>query len=75
VRYLVLIDSEGSRQARLFLATREPAGEFDAGAEEVLQMVHGLKPLRGATGPEWDAALAGHSPAERVGAQVFELDV
>jgi hypothetical protein len=75
VRYVVLIDCEGSRQARLFLADRQAAGEFDAGAEEVLQMLHGLTPSHGAGGPEWDAALAGHSAAERAGVQVFTLDV
>ena len=75
VRYVVLIDGEGTRLARLFLASREAAGEFDAGAEEVLQMLHGLTPGHGAGGPEWDRSLAGHSAAERDGAQVFTLDL
>ena len=77
VRYVVLIDgdTEGTRLARLFLADRLAAGEFDAGAEEVQQMLHGLVPEHGASGREWDKALAGHSAAERAGAQVFMLDI
>lgn len=76
-RTLVLIESagEGARLARLFLEDRTPAGEFDAGAPEVQRMVEGLTPLRGATAPEWNAALAGHSADERAGAEVYTLDV
>lgn len=74
-RYLVLIDAGGPTVARLFLATREPAAEFDAGSEEVAVMTQGLVPARGADGPEWDRALEGHSAAERAAAEGYTLDV
>ena len=74
-RYLVIIDSGGSTIARLFLPTREPFGEFDAGTEEVALMTQGLSPTDGAGGPEWDHALEGHSSAERAGAAVYTLDL
>ncbi len=74
-RYLVLIDAGGVTVARLCLATREAVAEFDAGAEEVAVMTQGLTPVRGATGPEWDRALEGHSAAERAAAEVYTLDV
>jgi hypothetical protein len=75
VRYLVLIDAGGSAVARLFLETREAAGEFDAGSEETAQMTAGLQPTKGAAGPEWDRALAGHSLAERRDADIYTLTV
>jgi hypothetical protein len=75
VRYVVIIDAGGSMVARLFLATRELAGEFDAGAEEIVQMTQGLRPERAAAGPEWDRALAGHNAVERSLAEVYTLDV
>jgi hypothetical protein len=75
VRYLVLIDAGDGMIARLFLASREPAGEVDAGTEEVAQMTRGLLPERSAAAPEWDQALAGHNPAERAAAEVYTLDV
>jgi hypothetical protein len=74
-RYLVMIDSEGSGIARLFVDTREQVAEFDAGAEEASRMTVGLVPVTGADGPEWDRALAGHSAAERSAARVYTLDV
>ncbi len=74
-RYLVLIEAAGSMVARLFLATREPAGEFDAGVEEVTTMTRGLVPAAGALGAEWAHALEGHSAAERGAAQVYTLDI
>lgn len=74
-RYLVVIESEGSAIARLFLDTREQVAEFDAGAEEAARMTLGLVPTTGAGGPEWDRALAGHSAADRSAAQVYTLDV
>jgi hypothetical protein len=74
-RFLVLIDSGGTTVARLFLASREPVGEFDAGTEEVALMTHGLTPAQGAHGPEWDRALEGHNAAERAAARVYTLDV
>jgi hypothetical protein len=74
-RYLVLIETAGAMVARLFLATREAAGEFDAGVEEVVNMTSGLTPQAGAAGPEWDQALQGHSASERSAARVYTLDV
>jgi hypothetical protein len=74
-RYLVLIETGGSAIARLFLDTRESAGEFDAGTEEVSEMTRGLTPQRSAAAPEWDHALAGHSAAERAAARVYTLDI
>lgn len=73
-RYLVIIDAAGSTLARLFLDTREQIGEVDAGTEEVAQMTHGLKPVTGAQGTEWDRALQGHSAAERAAAEVYALE-
>jgi len=75
VRYLVIIDEAGSAVARLFLASREQVGEVDAGSEEIAQLVRGRSPERGASGPEWDRALLGHSAAERAAAEVYTLDV
>jgi hypothetical protein len=74
-RYLVVIDSGGYAVARLFLETREQIAEFDASTEETSSMTSGLTPTRGAQGPEWDRALAGHSAAERAAAEVYELRV
>ncbi len=74
-RYLVIIDAAGATVARLFLATRQQVGEFDAGTEEVALMTQGLAPARGADAPEWDRALEGHSAAERAAAEVYTLDV
>ena len=74
-RYLVVIESGGSVLARLFLDTREQVGEFDAGSEETAQMTAAGKAGKGADGPEWDRALAGHSAAERRDADVYTLDV
>ncbi len=74
-RYLVLIESGGSGVARLFLDTREQVAEFDAGTEEVAQMTLGLVPTLGASGPEWDRPLEGHSAAERQAGKVFLLDI
>jgi len=75
VRFLVVIDSGGFSVARLFLATREQVGELDAATEEVTQMTQGLAPVRNASDTAWDAALAGHSAAERTAAEVYTLDV
>ena len=75
VRYLVIIDGGGAMLAQLFLATRERVEEIDASTEEVAVMTRGLTPARGAGGPEWDVALAGHSAAERSAARVYTLDL
>lgn len=74
-RYLVVIEAAGSGLALMFTATRELAANFDAGAEEVAMMTRGLQPQIGASGPEWDGALAGHSADERAAAEVYTLDV
>lgn len=74
-RYLVLIEAGGVVVARLYLDSRELVGEFDAGTEEVAQLTAGLASVKGATGPEWDRALEGHSAAERSAADVFTLNV
>lgn len=75
VRFVVVIDAAGSGLAMLCLATRERVAEFDAGAEEVSSMISGIMPTVGAPGPEWDAALRGHTPAERREARVYALDI
>jgi hypothetical protein len=74
-RYLVVIDSGGSMVARLFLESREQVAEFDAGTEEVAQMVMHLQPERTAGDPQWDRALAGHSAVERAQAKVYVLEI
>lgn len=74
-RYLLLIDSGGTTVARLFTVAREAVTEFDAGSEEVAVMTQHLQPGAGADAPEWDAALGGHTAAERAGAVVYTLDV
>ncbi len=72
-RYLVVIDAGGFAVARLFLETREQVAEFDASTEDTVSMTRGLTPTRGASGPEWDGALASHSAAERAAASVYVL--
>lgn len=74
-RWLIVIDAGGSAVARLFLDNHEPAGEFDAGTEEVVQMMAGLVATKSAAGREWDRALEGHSAAERAAAAVYRLDI
>jgi hypothetical protein len=74
-RYLVVILSDGAVVARLFSEARVQVAEFDAGIDEVVQMTSGLAATRGAGGPEWDAALVGHSAAERDAAEVYTLDL
>lgn len=74
-RYLVVISSGDEGIARLFLDSRAQVAEFDAGAEEVATLTRGGSASTGATGPEWDQALAGHSAAERAAATVYLLDV
>lgn len=76
VRFVVLIDcaAQGSRLARLYLASRQPVAEFDAGASEVQLMLRELAPSSSAAHPDWDEALGQHSAEERAGAQVFTLE-
>lgn len=73
VRYLVLIESGGGMVARLFLANRELVNECDAAATEVANTTAGIRPARGATGSEWDAALKGFGAHERATAEVYTL--
>lgn len=75
VRYVVIIDGGGSAVARLMLETREQVQEFEGGTPEVVQMIQGLVPVKGATGPEWDRALQAHSAQERLAADVYTLPV
>ena len=74
-RYLVVIDSGGFTVARLFLESREQVAEFDAGTEEVAQMIMHLQADNTAGDPQWDRALAGHSAAERAEARVYVLEI
>lgn len=74
-RYLVVIGSSAGPVAKLFLDSREPAGEFDASTEEVAVMTRNATASTGAGGAEWDKALAGHSAQERAAATVYRLDV
>lgn len=73
-RYLVVIASGGGQVAKLFLDSREPAGEFDASSEEVAVMTRTAAASTGASEAEWDDALSGHSAEERAAATVYRLD-
>lgn len=75
VRYVVVIDAAGAAVSRLFLASRHQVDEYDGGVPEVAQMIQGVQPVKGADGPEWDAALQGHSMQERLAADVYTLEV
>lgn len=70
-KYLVVIPAAEGPIAKLLLASREQTAELDANTEEATSMTHGLTALIGATGPEWDQALSGHSAAERAAAKVY----
>jgi hypothetical protein len=74
-RFLVVIDAGGSMVAKLFRDSRVLMAEFDAAVEEVGAMTAGVVAQAGALGSEWDVALAGHSAAERAGAQVYTLSI
>ncbi|HEV6964295.1 MULTISPECIES: hypothetical protein [Roseateles] len=73
-RYLVVLPTGDGAVARLFLADRTQVAEFDAGTEEVAQLTRGVSATAGAAGPEWNRALASHTPAERTAARVYELE-
>ncbi|WP_065718185.1 hypothetical protein, partial [Acinetobacter baumannii] len=73
--YVVVIDSGGAAVSRLFLATRHQVDEYDGGVPEVAQMIQGIRPVKGASGPEWALALQGHSMQERQAADVYTLEV
>ncbi|MBP6900579.1 MAG: hypothetical protein KBC73_10850 [Burkholderiaceae bacterium] len=72
-RWLVVIASGDVSVARLFVASREQVGEFDAATEEVTTLVRDATASAGAAGPEWDRALVGHTRAEREAATVYAL--
>jgi hypothetical protein len=74
-KYLVIIESGGSSEAIMFTPERKRVADFDASIEETALMARGLTPAHGASGPEWDHALAGHSADERANAVVYTLDV
>ena len=74
-RYLIVISSSAGPIARLVLDSREQVGEFDAGTEEVAVMTRSASSSTGASGAEWNKALAGHSAEERAAATVYQLDV
>lgn len=74
-RYLVIVPSTDGAIARLFLGDRTPVAEFDAATEEVAALTTDAHPTTGASGAEWDKALAGHTAAERAAATVYVLDV
>jgi len=74
-KYLVIIETVGVRDALLFTADRQQVADIDGATEEVAQMTRGLTPVDGASGPEWDHALAGRSAEERAAAVVYTLDV
>ena len=74
-RYLIVLNAAQGAVARLFLADRTQVAEFDAGTEEVAEMIKTASASKGASGAEWDKALAGHTAAERQAATVYELPV
>jgi hypothetical protein len=74
-RFLVVIDAGGEMVARMFDDKRRPLVDFDASSSEVAVMTQGLVPTHEADAPAWNAALAGHSVAERRAAEVYVLDV
>jgi hypothetical protein len=49
--------------------------EFDAGTEEVTELIKTAAASSGASGAEWDHVLAGHTAAERAAATVYVLDI
>lgn len=75
VRYVLVIDSAGSKIARLFLASLEMVAEMDASVEAVDAMIAGMTPVVGALGSEWDVALAGHREDERAAAEIYTLAI
>lgn len=74
-RYLVIISAGAVPVARFFTHNHEPVAEIDAGTEEVAVMTAGAAATTGATGPEWDRGLVGHSADERASAIVYMLDL
>jgi hypothetical protein len=74
-RYLIVIASSAGPVAKLFAGSREQVGEFDASTEEVAVMTRSASASTGASGAEWDKALAGHSAEERAAATVYLLEV
>lgn len=74
-RWLIVIPSADGALARLFSGERTQVAEFDAGTEEVNDLIQTAAACSGASGPEWDRALGGHTAAERANATVYELAV
>jgi len=74
-RYLVILSSGENSVARLLLDSKVQVAEFDASTAETASMTAGLTATKGATGSEWDLALAGHSADEREEAAVYKLDI
>ncbi|RZL30269.1 MAG: hypothetical protein EOP35_24110 [Rubrivivax sp.] len=74
-RWLVVIPSADGSLARLFSVDHTQVGEFDAGTEEVMELIKTASASTGASGQEWDRALAGHSDQERASATVYTLDI
>jgi hypothetical protein len=74
-KYLIVIDSAEGRVARLLAADRSRVADFDAATEEVVELTKTAAATDGASAPEWDVALAGHSAAERAAATVYTLDM
>jgi hypothetical protein len=75
VKYLVLIEADGSMVARLFDADRVHVSDIDASSEEVAVMTKGLVPTRDADTAAWQKSLAGDGAPQRAQAQVYTLDV
>ena len=73
VRFVVVIDSGGSRSAMLFSAQRELLAQIDAGSEEAASLVRGAEAVKGADQPVWDQALQGHAMEHRVAADIYAL--
>lgn len=73
-RFLVVLNTGDGGVALLCDTDRRPVQEFMAGSEEVTTLTAGLASHTGASGPEWDIALAGHSAEQRAGAAVYLLD-
>lgn len=75
VRYLVIIEADGTMVAKLFDAQYRHENDIDAGSEEVAVMTKGLTPARNGNDATWSQVLIGHSESERRAAQVYTLDV
>jgi len=75
VKYLVLIESDGSMVAKLYDGRFAHVNDIDASSEEVAVMTRGITPERRANNAAWAKVLVGHGETERRAALVFTLDV